>query len=866
MEGGLQPAWSFSSTSLSAKQRLPNQGTQLEQVPPPLRPLNMPLKEFVYALRQLRKAPGFTVLAILTLALGIGASTAVFTAVDSVILKPLTYRDSGKLVVAWERVKFLGPNFPYGGPNPRHIDLWQKRATAFSGLTMLQGNSSGLALGKEHPRLVGTIRANTNLLDVLEVTPLLGRGFRAEDSVKGHDNVAILTYGLWQSLFHGDPEVIGKTLRLADTPRQIIGVLPRCFRFPNQNTLNSSPSNQAIGTTPEPAILVPAVIDLNKFDWNGEYGNWLALGRLKPGVSEQQAEAQLDTIEDQIVREMPPDQRDNEPNALRAYVQPMQEAVVGASRTGLWLLMAAVIGLMLIACVNLANAQLGRALSREREAAVRSALGAPSLQLVWSSLAESLLLAVAGGIAGVAFAFAGLELFRHYTPVDLPRMAEIHLNSSVLLFALALILGSSVLFGIVPALNILRIDPQKALQQNNSRTPGSRQSRQMRKWLIGAQVFGCTALLLITGLFAKSLLHLLQNDKGFQTGHVVIAEADFPGKTYDKDQSRVAFDDAVLDKLRSVPGVQSAAMVSAMPLAGETWIDGIFRADQPAKNPPLANVRPPLANVRWISPGYFETIREKLVAGRFFEERDRNLHSVIVSQAAAKAVWPHENPLGRQIKKEDKLYTVVGIVADARNNSLKLPPAIMLYHYYADGPPYETYFLVRSTQPADQLTGNVRQAIWDQDPDITIARVKTLDSQLTDSLAPERFQTSVLVAFGTGALLLAMLGIYAVLSYTVAGRKQEIGVRMALGATRQNIYALTIGEAIPPVLVGLAGGWAASILAGRLVQAMLYGVRAIDASVTATVAIVFLAAALAAAFLPARRAASVDAMEALRAE
>lgn len=411
----------------------------------------------------------------------------------------------------------------------------------------------------------------------------MGRGFRPEDDVKGRDKVAIPHLRdmaepvSWRPKRNRQNPAFGRYAAPGDRSSATQ------LRFPTESTLNSSPSTQSIGTTPEPAILVPAAIDLNKFDWNGEYGNWLVLGRLKPGVSETQAEAQLDTIEDRIVREMPADERDNEPNALPAYVQPMQEAVVGASRTGLWLLMAAVIGLMLIACVNLANAQLGRALSREREAAVRSALGAPTLQLLWSSLAESLLLAVAGEIAGIAFAFEGLELFRHYTPVDLPRMAEIQLNSSVLLFALALILGSSVLFGTVPALNFLRIDPQRALQQNNSRTPGSRQSGRLRKWLIGLQVFGCTALLLITGLFAKSLLHLLQSDKGFETGHVVIAKANFPSKAYDKDQTRVATDDAVLAKLRSIAGVQSAAMVSAMPLAGETWIDGIFRADQPTK-------------------------------------------------------------------------------------------------------------------------------------------------------------------------------------------------------------------------------------------------------------------------------------------
>jgi MacB-like periplasmic core domain len=243
------------------------------------------------------RAPGFTLLAILTLALGIGASTAVFTAVDSIILKPLSYRDSGKLVVAWERVKFLGPNFPYGGPNPRHVDLWQKRSTAFSALTVLQSGATGVGLGKEHPRLIGTIRASPSLLNVLQVRPLIGRGFRAEDGVKGHDNVAILTYGLWQSLFRGDPNVIDKTLRLADTPREVIGVLPPSFRFPSKNTLNSFPSKQAIGTVPDPAIILPAAIDLNDFGWNSDYGNWIALGRLKPGVSVPQAEAQLNTVE-----------------------------------------------------------------------------------------------------------------------------------------------------------------------------------------------------------------------------------------------------------------------------------------------------------------------------------------------------------------------------------------------------------------------------------------------------------------------------------------------------------------------------------------------------------------------------------------
>ena len=815
------------------------------------------VQDFRYALRTLRKSPGFATTAVFTLALGIGASTAVFTVVDSVVLQPLSYRDSARLVVAWERVPLISDD-PVG-PNPRHVDLWQNRATAFSGLAILRQGASGLTLGTEHPRLTGTVAASTNLLDVLEVRPFLGRGFRPEDGVKGHDNVAILTYALWQGFFHGDPEVIGKSVRLGDTPREVIGVLPANFRFPNRNALPSFLSRQSASSVPEPAVFSPAVIDLSELSWNGDYGNWTVLARLKPGVSVRQAEAQLNSIEAQVVQEMPANERDHRPGALQASVQPMQEVVVGDSRTGLWLLMAAVAGLMLIACVNLANAQLGRTLSRHREAALRSALGAPKWRLVWGSLAENLLLGVVGGAAGVGLAAAGLSLFLHYSPIDLPRLSEVHLNLTVLLFSAALTLGSSVLFGVLPALKLLHTDPQAALQQGGSRTFGSRQGHRLRTWLIGLQVFGCTVLLLVTGLFSKSLLYLLHQDKGFETQHVAIAKANLSPNTYEADTSRTAFDDAVLRNLRAIPGVQSAGLVSAMPLEGESWLEYLHRVDRPDQDAPLLNLR-------WASAGYFETMREKLVAGRFFEERDRNLSSAVLSESEAKALWHNENPIGGQVQVEGRTFTVIGVVADSRITSLKSPPVKMAYLHYKDRPPYATFFVVRGAQPADALVSSMRQAIWKYAPDVTIAHVKALDSQVRDSLATERFQASVLMSFGIAALLLAMLGIYGVLSYSVVTRKQEIGVRMALGATRRKIYRLTLGEAGTPVLAGLGAGLLASILAGHVIQKLLYGVQAVDPWVILIVAMLFLAAAIIAALLPARRAASVDPMEALRSE
>jgi len=712
-------------------------------------------QELRYAMRTLRKSPGFAATAILTLALSIGASTAVFAVVDSVLLKPLAFRDSGRLVACWERVRFLRVDAT--GPNPPHVEAWRERATAFSGLTYLRHMAMGLTLGAEHPRQTSAVVTIPNFFDILQVHAMLGRTFVADDGVQGHDNVAGLTYPLWQDQFHGDPGVIGTTIRLGDVSRQVVGVLPADFHFPSGTVLNSfRRGSEAVSAGPDPAIFFPAALDLRQFGWNGNYGNWIALGRLNPGVTLAQVAAQLDTIQAQILAD-PAYHGDRRPGALSAWVQPMQEAIVGDSRTALWLLMAAVMGLMLIACLNLANAQLGRALARNRESAVRTALGAAKWRLVWNALAENLLLVVIGGVAGILFASASLNLFLRNTPVGLPRLSEVHLNLAVLSFSVVLTFGASIISGLLPALRLLTNDPQASLQQSNGRTFGSRQGNRMRRWLIGLQVAGCTALLLVTGLFSKSLLHLLGEDKGFDTRQVAAAEVRLTPQSYGKDQSRVNFDDAVLVNLRAIPGVQSAAMVSAMPLDGESWNEPVQRVDKP-------NLETPLINLRWVSPGYFESTRQQLLAGRFFEERDRNLSNVVLSEGEAKALWEGGDPIGGQVKIEGRLFTVIGVVADSRSTSLKTP-ARMAYVHYQDRPPYPTYFLIRAAN-AGALASVMRQAIWKYDPEVTIGRVKTLDAQLTDSLATERFETMVLLSFGAAALLLAMLGIYGVLSYS----------------------------------------------------------------------------------------------------
>ena len=815
-------------------------------------------EEFVgdlrFGCRLLAKSPGFAITAFLTLALSIGASTAVFTLVDSVLLKPLGYRESGQLVVAWERLLAVSPDPT--GPNPRHADLWRTRATAFAAMTYLQQGKRGVSLASEHPALLGSVTAEPNLFQLLEATPLLGRTFEPQDGIAGRDHVAIITWELWRNLFRGDPAILGKTIRVADTPCQIIGVLPQNFRFPNANTLRSFRSQQNLSKVPEPAIFLPHVYDLNGIGWGGDFGNGVVLARLKPGVSLPQAKAQIESIQAEVNRHF---HAAGGSVNIDAFLQPMQEALVARSRTALWFLMATVAGLTLIGCLNLANAQLGRAIYRQREAAVRSALGASRWRLIRVSLAENLVLAVVGGGAGIVVAAVALALFRRYAPVDLPRLAEVHLNLSVLLFSFAATFGSCLVFGLLPALRLGFTDPQAALQSGSARAAGDAHGNRMRATLVGAEVFGCAALLVFTGLFSKSLLHLLTQDKGFDTAHVTVAETDLPHDQYARGESRVVFDDAILNAVRGIPGVESAAMVSAMPLEGSSWIEQLIRTDRPRQQAPLLNLR-------WVSPGYFETLRERIVRGRSFEERDRNLHTMIVSEGLARSVWPDRDPVGAEVQVEGRRFTVVGVVADTRSTSLKTEPVNLAYTHFADRPPYADFFVVRGRQSAASLIPPVRAAIWRYAPDMTIARVKTLDEQLSDSVAIERFQAELLLAFGAAALALAMLGIYGVLSCSVAARTREIGIRMAMGATRGSICSLTFGAATWPVLAGLGAGLCSAGWGGRLVRDLLFGVEPLDTPVILAVSLVFFVAAAAAALLPARRAASLDPMAALRME
>jgi predicted permease len=815
------------------------------------------LQDIRYGIRQLRKSPSFTLTAILTLAFGIGATTALFSVVDGVLLKPLAYRDSGRLVVVWERVRYLERLWPYTGANARHEDIWRRQSTAFTDLTLLRQGSTGISFGEDHPRLVGRIIAQPNLLDILGTQPAQGRNFLPEEAVDGHDKVVIISYRLWQTLFSGDPAVIGRSLKIAGTPHQVVGVLPQNFYFPKANELSSAPTSREL---PDNEIITPLAIDPTKsFGWNSDYGNYVALGHLKPGVSLAQATENLNVLADYIAHQIPPDQLDGPAKgALSTYIQPMKEVIVGRTSTRLWLLMAAVFSVLLIACINLANAQLARFVSRDREAAVRSALGASSAHLLQSALAEVCILSLIGGAVGVALAIFAIHRFAGYAQLAIPRTGTITVNFTVLCLSVLLTVGASFVFGVLPALRVLRIRPQQALQ-GMGRTSGSRRSGILRRWLVGAQVFACTTLLLVAGLFAKTLIHLSTFDKGFSTEHIVVADVFLQGNTFGEGKDRASFDDGVLEKLRALPGVQSASLVSYMLLTGESWIDGVVPVGK-------ATNQSPLANYRWISPGYFATLQQRILEGRPLDEHDRTQKNAVISEATAKAVWPGQSPINRQFQRNGNTLTVVGVVADARNNSLRAAPVNMVYLPYWDNPPYATYFLLRSTHDPTQLLESIRNTIWSYNPNVTIARIHTLDSQVSDSLAPEHLETGIFAAFGAAALLLALLGIYGTLSYSVEARTQEVGIRMALGATRQSVYRLMLGTIVAPVFLGLALGCIASLTIGKSLSALLYGTSPTDLSVILPVICIFAIAAVAATSLPCRRAAMIEPMEALRTE
>lgn len=802
------------------------------------------------SVRSLRRTPGFAAVAILTLAMGIGGTTAMFSIVNGVLLKPLAYRDPGRLVVIRERVKELAHLYPALPANALHVEAWRDRCDALQGAALMRGTTVNLT-GSGEPRQLTILSVSTSLLDVLGVQPAAGRGFLPEEERPGSNHVVILTDAFWRRL-GADPHLVGHTITLDGLPNTVVGILPASFLFPS-----STQWGPLDGVPASLDLLRPEALNRAEISLMAEF-NYGVLARLKPGASLAQAVDQVNAVQAQLVR------ASGEKLTLTALISPMQEVVVGNSRRGLLMLLGAVGAVLLIVCVNLANLLLVRGAGRGREIAIRLAMGANRAILVRMALRESLLLALPGGLLGLGLAWGAVRLLVNRAAAELPRADEVTVDWQTALFALTISLLTAAAFGTLPAWRLGAIDPQESLKAGSHTTTESRASGRMRSLLIGTQTALGATLLVFASLLGASLLNLLHIDKGFRTQHILAAELVLPSSRYGDLAGRSRFYDRALAEARSLPGVESAAFFSHMPFSGQVWVNPLTVEGD--RRPMLEH---PMANIRFSSPNFFQTMGMELKTGRTFSEADRGHPVVVLSESAAQTLWPGLNPLGRLVKTggdSSPLQQVVGVVKDTRVVDLDKDPVRMAYIPYWQQSRTHAVLMIRASLDPLRMAPSIRQSVHRVDAEVPIATVVTMDRLIDQAVASRRFQATLALCFAGFALLLAGLGIYGVVSYWVARRRTELGIRVALGARAGRLFAMVLGRGLLPVGAGLAFGLAAALAGGRVVQSLLFDVRAADPLIYGSVAIALFGLSAVACALPAWRAARTRAVQVLRDE
>ncbi|HWR54602.1 MAG TPA: ABC transporter permease [Bryobacteraceae bacterium] len=808
-----------------------------------------------FAVRNLLRTPGFTIVAVLTLALGIAANTAIFSVVNGVILKPLAYRDSGRLVFIQESVERFKDTYPTVPVNVHHYEEWRKQKGSFEELALLQRSEMNL-LGRGYPERLPAARVSATFLPLLGVQPALGRNFLPEEDQPGRENVVLLSDGLWRRRFAADAGIVGRTLTVDGAAHTIAGVLPRGFRIPE---LTGGSSIQTGSGSREPQLFKPLAEDVRRVGWMGEF-NYPCLGRLKPGATPERAAAELDGVLANIVNTYA---EPGDKYATKSVIVPLQEKVVGKARKGLVVVLLSVGAVLLIVCVNLANLMLARTAARSREAAIRTALGAGRLQLMRHMMAESAVLAAAGGVLGIALAWGGLGALLRLAPANLPRLSGVTLDLRVLLFAIALAILSAVLAGAAPSWRLAKADPQDALRASGrSMTEGGRGVR-LRTLLVALEVGLSTVLLIVAGLLMSSFAKLMQVDKGFNAERLMAVQIGLPGERYKQQEARAAFLDRVLPRISALPGVSTAAATSALPLRGETWVNVYTRAGDTN-----GMFERPSVNVRFVTPAYFSVAGVPLVRGRAFEDRDRGRRVLMISARSAEVLWPGEDPVGKRVTvfgEPKKLSEVVGVVADVRATLDEKAP-LTAYVPHWEQARTTLFLMVRTGMDPRYAAQALRQAISQEDPEIAVPEMIPMEEVVSEASAQRRFQMWLIGIFAFAATALASLGIYGVISNTVARRTNELGIRMALGARAADVLGLVLRQGMAPVLAGLAGGIAAAIALARVLRSLLFEVSATDPRVMAAAVLVLAAVAAAACLMPARRAASISPLEALRYE
>jgi predicted permease len=814
------------------------------------------LDDLRYALRQLRKSPGFTVTAVLTLALGIGATTAIFTLVYDVLLRPLPYGHAEQLIEMEEQVAEFRDLYPTLPMNANHFFFWQQQSHSFQSMALMEEDSLPLGLAGR-PMQLGVLKATPGIFSVLDAAPLLGRAFSPQEAQLGHERVVVLMHSFWRTQFQSDPAILGKTVTLNGFPYTVIGVMPPSFHLPHAQTLGGPGAAH-----PQPVgALIPMAFSQDSLQQTMGDFDYYGLARLKPGVSVAQASAEINALQGSIMSKLSADEK----ATISATLTPFQLQLVGNNRRPLLILLAAVAGLLLVGCVNIANLLLARAVGRRQQMAVASALGASRAEMLRMAMRETAVLATLGAALGVLIGALIMPLMQRYLPPALDFRGSLQLDWAGTGCAVLLAGVATLLAGAAPAWMVARTPPQAVLYSESRLASESAGVKRVRRLLVAAEVAVSVALVLMTGLLTTSLLRLLKVDRGFVAARVATAMVDLPSKTYSDTEHRAAFYKQAVARLSELPGVEHAAAISELPLSRDSWIDMI---NVPGDARPIMQL--PSEHFRWVTPGYFETIHLPLIAGRLLNASDEGKPYAVVSELTAKTLWPGKNPIGQPfhragLLKEDP-FTVIGVVGNARTVSLSNPDPMMVYMPYWYRSDSTGGLLVRTTQSPAMMADSMRKAIWSVDPEVPVPAVRMLGGVVEDSVANRRFEMQLLLLFAVSALLLASLGVYGVVTYSVVQREREIGLRLALGAQRKNIYRLVLHDGLVPVLVGAVAGVAVAFASARVVSSLLFQVSPYDSVIATSAVFLLLATGTAACLLPARRAASVDPMQMLRRE
>ena len=794
-----------------------------------------------YAFRQFRQSPGFFVIAVSVLALGIGANSAIFTAVDALLLKPLPYGDPSRLAMVWEDASLIG--FPHNTPAPANYVDWRAQNHVFTDMAALRYGSASLTGDQQPEQALGGF-VTANFFEVLEAHPLLGRVWTAEEDKAGVHEV-VISYSLWRSRFAGDASVVGRSILMNGQATTVIGVMPREFYFPMR----------------EMQYWTPGYFTAERLAERDSH-NLTVVARLKPGVKISQAQSDMEIIAKRIA-----DQYPNSDAGIGAVVIPLQREFAGDTRAGLWVLQIASIFVLLIACSNLANLLLARASGRRREIAVRLALGANARQIVAQLLTESLMLSIAGGALGLWLGGIFWRVLAKLTPAQMAG-TPLGLNTSVMLFTGGVAIVSGILFGLAPAMKATRLSLHDALKEG-ARTGESRSGMRLRDGLVVCQFSLAFALLVGAGLMIQTLWNLRQQDIGFRADHMLISILPLPRPKYDTDAKIRNFYRDVLAQLETKPGVVNAGFTSDAPFTSEGDTESYRVEGEPPPKPGMWND----ALYREVTPAYLAAVGARLIEGRYLLQSDTETSQpvVVVNEFLAKRHWPGQSALGKHLSVGDPRVnpwrTVVGVVGDLRERGLLLAmkPAVYLSTEQVKRPGAE-YLVVRTQQDPNQAASEVRSAVWAVDSQQPVARTLSMDEIIEANVADRKRPMVLLGIFAGLALVLACIGVYGVLAYAVAQRTREIGVRMALGARSGDVTRMILGRGLKLGAVGLAAGFALALGLGRLLQTLLFGVKPVAPAVYAATGGALLVVALLACAIPAMRASRVDPMVALRDE